>query len=65
MFFHQLEWKLPHKDMYELATFVADQSQNSDLSKDDAYELCKLIIADTTQQRKNLFSSAIATLLRR
>gem|GEM_PF-5244248 len=51
--------------MYELATFVADQSQNSDLSKDDAYELCKLIIADTTQQRKNLFSSAIATLLRR
>jgi len=65
LFFHQLEWKLPHKDMYELATFVADQSRSGDLSNDDVYELCKLIIADTTQERKNLFSSAIATLLRR
>jgi death on curing protein len=65
LFFHNLEWRLPRKDMYELARFVADQSQNSDLEKQDVYELCKLIIADTTGERKNIFSSAIATLLRR
>jgi|GEM_PF-1038802 len=63
LYFHDLELQLSHRQMYDLALFVAQSRIKYRLSQEDLHVLCRLIIADYTKKRNQSLVSAIGQLL--
>lgn len=60
LFFHDLELTLSHKQMYDLALFVAQASREYQLKPENIHSLCMLIIADHVKLRNQSLVSVIA-----